>query len=275
MGTGTGRQRIFEGSSVNTTDTNENISTCTNAHALFTPILSVIVPVYNEERTLEEILEKVIAAAPHDKQVIIVDDGSHDRTREILKSWENRPGVVVLYHDHNRGKGCAIRTGLASASGKYTMVQDADLEYDPNDYMRLLEPIVSGDADVVYGSRHLGRKHGNHDRSWLNPFRICVFMLDLVVRILYHRKVTDEATCYKLFRTDTLRAMRLECERFEFCPEVTSKMFRMGLRLVEVPIRYTPRRVKDGKKIGLRDAFEAFYTLWRWRNWMPPDEKSV
>ena len=233
------------------------------------PLLTIVVPVYNEEKTLQEILTRVASAEPKNKQIIVVNDCSTDGSGDILKSWENVPEVIIIFHETNQGKSTAIRTALARATGTYTIIQDADLEYDPNDFTKLLEPIVTGEADVVYGSRSLGREYGNADRFFLNPFRICVVMLDWTVRILYHRKVTDEATCYKLFRTETLRAMELQCRRFEFCPEVTAKMFRMGLRLVEVPIHYTPRKCNEGKKIGLRDAFEAFYTLWKWRNWKP------
>ena len=231
------------------------------------PLLTVIVPVYNEEGTLQEILTRIASAEPQNKEMIIVDDCSTDQSRKILKSWENVPNVVILFHEKNQGKSAAIRTALVHAAVKYTIIQDADMEYDPSDYMRLLEPMIDGTADVVYGSRSLARQHGNADRAFWNPFRICVAMLNWTVRILYHKKVTDEATCYKLFRTETLRTMQLQCRRFEFCPEVTAKTFRMGLRLIEIPIHYTPRKCNEGKKIGLRDAIEAFYTLWRWRNW--------
>lgn len=233
------------------------------------PLLSVVVPVYNEERTLGEILKRVESAEPKYKEIIIVDDCSNDNSRQILKHWEKHPDVTIFYHEINRGKGAAIRTALKHAKGKYTIIQDADLEYDPYDYTRLLEPLIEGVADTVYGSRYWGRFHGNKDRSFLNIFRLGVTVLNLAVRLLYHKHVTDEATCYKLFQTSTLRSMKLECERFEFCPEVTAKAARMNLRLLEVPIHYQPRSVKDGKKIKWKDAVEAFQTLWRWRNWKP------
>ncbi|MDD3469449.1 MAG: glycosyltransferase family 2 protein [Thermoguttaceae bacterium] len=233
------------------------------------PLLTVIIPIYNEEKTLQRILARVVVAEPHHKQIIIVDDCSTDCSRKILKSWEKRPNVLVLFHENNQGKGSSIRTALPHAVGKYTLIQDVDLEYNPDDYMRLLEPMVHETADVVYGSRSLGRIQGNVDRIFWNPFRVCVAMLDRTVQILYRRRVTDEATCYKLFRAKTLLKMQLQCRRFEFCPEVTAKTFRMGLRLVEIPIHYSPRKCNEGKKIGIRDAIEAFYTLWRWRNWTP------
>jgi len=232
-------------------------------------LLSVIVPVYNEERTLHNILSKVVRAEPQNKEILIIDDCSCDNSRQILKSWENQPNVLVLYHNANRGKGAAIRTALEHVKGKYSIIQDGDLEYDPNDYMRLLEPLMEGVSDVVYGSRHLGRLHGNQDRSFLNPFRLGVTALNITFRLLYHKYITDEATCYKLFPTSVLKAMQLECERFEFCPEVTAKAACMNLRLLEVPIHYQPRGIKEGKKIKLKDAIEAFQTLWKWRNWKP------
>lgn len=234
-----------------------------------TLLLTVIIPVFNEERTLDEILKKVLAVEPKNKEIIVVNDCSTDSSKIILEKWSDTKQIFVIHHEENRGKGAAIRTALEHASGKYTIIQDADLEYDPNDYMLLLEPLMENVADVVYGSRYLSRKRGNPDRSFLNPFRFCVSLLNLSVRLLYRQKITDEATCYKLFPTTILKSMQLKCERFEFCPEVTAKAARMNLRLLELPIRYTPRKVTEGKKIGLRDAFEAFQTLWYWRNWNP------
>ena len=235
-----------------------------------TPLLTVIVPVFNEERTLDAILTKVSAAEPENKEIIIVNDCSTDLSSEILDKWGKMSQFFVLHHEKNSGKGASIRTALNHARGKYTIIQDADLEYNPNDYALLLEPLTQGVADVVYGSRRLAR---NRDRFFLNPFRVCVSLLNLCVRLLYHQKITDEATCYKVFSTSTLKAMELVCERFEFCPEVTAKAARMNLRIVEVPIQFSPRGLKDGKKIGFRDALEAFYTLWHWRRWKPSELK--
>lgn len=154
---------------------------------------------------------------------------------------------------------------MKRARGEYTIIQDADLEYDPRDYRQVLEPLLCGQADVVYGSRRLGRKWCWRDQ--LNSFYHGVTVLNLCVRLLYGIRVTDEATCYKAFSTSALCGMNLECERFEFCPEVTAKACRLGLHICEVPIRYTSRGLRDGKKIGLRDAFEAVQSLWRWRKW--------
>lgn len=240
------------------------------------PLLSVIVPVYNEAATVDELLRRVVAV-PLEMQLIVVDDGSTDPTTTILERWEGHPFVELLAHSRNRGKGAAIRTGLEQARGQYTLVQDADLEYDPSDYARLLAPLLEREADVVYGSRYM-RTAAQGSREVLvgnahptgppwSAFRVGVCALNVVTRWFYGARLTDEATCYKVFLTDTLRAMHLECERFEFCPEVTAKACRMGLRIVEVPVRYSPRAVIDGKKIRCQDGWEALRTLWRWRNW--------
>ncbi|HVA49388.1 MAG TPA: glycosyltransferase family 2 protein [Pirellulales bacterium] len=251
-------------------------------------LLTVIVPVYNEAATVDELLRSVVDV-PLDMQVLVVDDGSTDGTTGVLERWEGHPVVELLAHSRNSGKGAAIRTGLEQAQGKYTLVQDADLEYDPRDYLCLLEPLLAGEADVVYGSRYLRSRtairenSGEADpettlltaaRTLTSPatppwttFRIGVCALNAATRWLYGARLTDEATCYKLFRTETLRAMRLECERFEFCPEVTAKACRMGLHIAEVPVGYCPRGAAEGKKIRLRDGIEALKTLWRWRKW--------
>lgn len=254
----------------------------------FDVLLTVIVPVYNEAATIDALLRRV-AAVPLDMQVIVVDDASNDGTVGILERWEGHPLVELLAHSRNRGKGAAIRTGLEQARGRYTIVQDADLEYDPRDYLRLLAPLLAGEADVVYGSRYLrtgSRIRENSGeaapdtislaatRTLTSPatppwslFRVGVCALNAATRRLYGARLTDEATCYKLFATEALQAMRLECERFEFCPEVTAKACRMGLRIAEVPVRYSPRGMAEGKKIRWRDGVEALTTLWRWRRW--------
>ncbi len=230
------------------------------------PVLTVIVPVYNEGPTIDELLRRVLAA-PYDKQVIVVDDGSTDGTARILERWPEDPRVEVLRHPQNGGKGLAIRTGLRYAKGGYTIIQDGDLEYDPQDYPKLIEPLLSGEAQVVYGSRYL-RKLGEGRRPW-RLHRFGVFLLNLCVRLLYRTRVTDEATCYKAFPTALLRAMDLQCARFEFCPEVTAKACRLGRAILEVPIRYDARTWQAGKKIRWRDGLEALATLWRWRSWRP------
>lgn len=230
------------------------------------PDLTVIIPVFNEVQTIAPVLQSVLAA-PFHKQLIVVDDGSNDGTSEALQAWAGHGGVKILVHAVNRGKGAAIRTALKHARGRYTLIQDADLEYDPQDYRKLLEPLLSGSAQVVYGSRNLER-HWTHGQRW-NIYGLGVCALNLCLRFLYGVRLTDEATCYKVFPTEALHTMQLQCERFEFCPEVTAKTIRLGLTIAEVPIRYVPRSVKAGKKIRWRDGLKAVATLWRWRHWTP------
>jgi len=229
-------------------------------------ILTVIVPVYNEGTTVGELLQRVLAA-PYAKQVLVIDDGSTDGTADVLNRWQGHSKVEVLRHGKNRGKGAAIRTALGRACGRFTIIQDADLEYDPADYVRLIEPLVRGEAHVVYGSRYLGSVANR--RYGCRLLRYGVGLLNLWVRLLYGVRLTDEATCYKAFPTALLRALALECERFEFCPEVTAKLCRLGLAIHEVPIRYQARGVQAGKKIRLWDGLQACAILWRWRRWRP------
>lgn len=236
------------------------------------PLLTVIVPVFNEKATIDRLLAAVLDA-PYSKQVVVVDDGSSDGSAELLAKWSERKAVELLRHTRNEGKGAAIRTALACARGRFVVIQDADLEYDPQDYFRLIQPLLDGHADVVYGSRRLGCRRTW--RQWLNPYYHAVTLLNVCVRLLYGVRITDEATCYKAFPAAALRSMDLTCQRFEFCPEVTAKACRMGLVIREVPIRYTSRRVRDGKKIGVSDAIEAVKTLWRWRTWQPVPAKCV
>lgn len=228
--------------------------------------LSVIVPVFNEDRTISEVLKR-LARVPYTKEVIVVNDGSFDETAGRLAEWRGVSSVKVFEHDRNLGKGRAIRTGLIHARGRFVIIQDADLEYDPEDYGRLLDPLLGENGDLVFGSRRLTRRW--NWRDWLNPFYYGVSLLNCLVRLWYGVRLTDEATCLKVFPLWALRAMDLECERFEFCPEVTAKACRMGLKILEVPISYHPRSVRDGKKIRFRDGWEAVRTLWKFRHWNP------
>ncbi len=225
------------------------------------PTLTVLIPAYNEAHTIAQVLDAIVAL-PCENQIVVIDDGSTDGTAQAVEGWILRTGraIEVVRHSVNRGKGAAIRSGLKLARGAITIVQDADLEYDPAEYPRLIGPILRNEADAVYGSRYL-RPAG---LPW-GPNRVCVLLLNLMVRLLYGQTLTDEATCYKAVRTEILRRLDLRCERFEFCPEVTAKLCRMGIRIHEVPIAYTPRTQREGKKIRWKDGIEAVATLLRWR----------
>jgi glycosyltransferase involved in cell wall biosynthesis len=224
------------------------------------PQLSVLIPVYNERGTLAQLIERVLAV-PIDKEVIVVDDGSKDGTSDVLRQLATSTPIRAFYHAQNQGKGAAIRTALAEARGDIVIIQDADLEYDPAEYPRLMEPILKGETNVVYGSRYLA----NNNPLPLTHFKIAVLMLNMTTNLLYGTRLTDEATCYKMFRREVIQSLPLKCKRFEFCPEVTARVAKRGERIVEVPITYAYRTKAEGKKIGWRDAFEAFYTLARYR----------
>ncbi len=225
--------------------------------------VSIIIPVYNEFRTFAQVLERVRAAplpAGCSKEIVVIDDGSTDGTAQIL-GQQARAGIVLATHASvNAGKGAAIRIGIAQASGDIVLMQDGDLEYDPNDYERILEPIVNGRADVVYGSRFLGNPVGMALKN-----RIANRILTLAANVLYGARLTDVETAYKAFRMPVLRAIPLACRRFEFCPEVTAKLRLLGYAIMEVPIRYNARGIAEGKKIRARDGFEALWTLVRYR----------
>jgi glycosyltransferase involved in cell wall biosynthesis len=228
------------------------------------PLLSVIIPVFNEERTIDALLRRVLDA-PYAKQVIVVDDGSTDRTPAQLQAWKHEPAVEIHRQVVNSGKGAAIRIGIAAAKGRFVVIQDADLEYDPQDYPKLIEPLAEGTEEVVFGSRYLQRP----EAMGAFLFRTGVRVINWTVRLLYRIRLTDEATCYKAMSTSLLKSLDLQCERFEFCPEVTAKLCRLGIRITEVPISYHARATSEGKKIRLVDGIEALQTLWRWRRWQP------
>ncbi len=225
--------------------------------------LSVIVPIYNERTTIQEVLDR-LAAVPLDKEVIVVDDGSTDGSRQYLEQrgagGRLDGGVLkVILHGRNRGKGAAIRTALAHVEGEAVIIQDADLEYDPAEIPALLAPIAEGRADVVYGSRFLGSIEGMRWSHWLANK-----ILTLTANVLYGAGLTDEATGYKLFRREVLDAMRLTCDRFEFCPEVTAKVRKAGHAIHELPLHSYVARHLD-KKISWTDGFAAFWVLVRER----------
>ncbi len=219
--------------------------------------LSVIVPVYNEKNTLRDIISR-IKESPVDKEIIIVDDYSTDGTRELLK--DELGGMVdkVLYHDRNRGKGAALRTGIKEATGDCVIIQDADMEYDPGEYELLLDPIIRGKADVVYGSRFAGT----------GPHRVLYFwhslgnrFLTLLSNMFTDLNLTDMETCYKVFRREIIQSIDIQENRFGFEPEVTAKIARKGLRIYEVGISYYGRTYEEGKKIGWKDGVRAIYVI--------------
>ncbi|QYK54825.1 MAG: glycosyltransferase family 2 protein [Fimbriimonadaceae bacterium] len=229
------------------------------------PDVTVIIPALNEERTIEEVVRRVLDV-PMTKQVIVVNDGSDDRTLEILREFGQE--IVVLSNKRRGGKGAAIRQALGFSTGVVVVIQDADLEYFPEEIPSLVAPILRGEVGVVYGTRFAkGMPSG-----MALPNRIVNKLLVWAVRILFGREMTDEATCYKAVRTDLLKSLELECQRFEFCPEVTAKVIRLREQILEVPVKYVPRSVEAGKKIRWTDAPEAFYTLWRYRNWKGPED---
>jgi len=227
------------------------------------PLLSVIVPVYNEAATIDAVLRR-LESGPYpwpQGEFIVVDDGSTDESWQRLRPWSEKPGVLVMRHALNQGKGAAIRTAVARARGAITVIQDADLEYDPADLPRLIEPIRRRETDVVYGSRYLTP---TVPLPW-TKFRLAVAILNGLVRALYGARLTDEATCYKALPTDLLRSLDVQARRFDFCPEVTAKLCRRGVPIREVPIAYRPRSAAQGKKIGCRDALAAAWSLLAWR----------
>src|SRR5260370_5061227 len=215
--------------------------------------VSVIVPVYNEIAHVDELLQ-AIHASPVKKEIIIVDDGSTDGTREKLQAMPLANDVTVVFHAQNYGKGAAIRTALQYARGEYVLVQDSDLEYDPQDYPALLRPLVDHQANVVYGVRPDRPERGLR-------FFLGAKLLTHLTNLLYGAGIHDEATCYKVFRRSVLQQLKLECRRFEFCPEVTAKLSRIGERIAEVPINYNPRTADEGKKIRPADGWIAIWTL--------------
>jgi len=221
--------------------------------------LSVIIPVYNERATILEVLKKV-KSVPVEKEIIIIDDGSTDGTKEILKEIQETQDLKIIFKDKNEGKGAAIREGLKYVSGDVVVIQDADLEYDPMDWLKMLNIIQGGKADVVYGSRVLGRG----EKSSL-AFYLGGRFLSFLASILYRIKITDEPTCYKMFKVDVIRSIKLNCKGFEFCPEVTAKVAKKGYEIYEVPISYKPRKIKEGKKIRWKDGVVAIWTLIKYR----------
>jgi glycosyltransferase involved in cell wall biosynthesis len=220
--------------------------------------LSVIIPVYNEKETILKILEKV-QKVPIEKEIIIIDDGSNDGTTEILKNIKDK-NIKIIFKKVNEGKGSAIREGLKYVKGEIIVIQDADLEYEPMDWIKMVELIEEKNVDVVYGSRVLGR--GKKSSLF---FYLGGRILSIITNILYNAQITDEPTCYKMFKKKVIKSIELKCKGFEFCPEITAKIRKKGYKIYEVPISYNPRSIKEGKKIRLKDGIMAIWTLIKYR----------
>jgi len=222
--------------------------------------LSVIMPVYNERENLPIIVERV-RQVPIDKELIIVDDGSTDGSREWLEQNVTGENEHVILHSKNLGKGSAIRTAIPTVTGDVVVIQDGDLEYDPADWVNMIQPILEGSAQVVYGSRTLGKN--KEKSSWM--FFLGGVVVSVVTSVLYGALITDAATCYKMVRADLLKSIPLTCTSFEFCHELTAKLRRRKIRIVEIPIKYYPRKVSEGKKVRLKDFFLALKMLIKYR----------
>jgi glycosyltransferase involved in cell wall biosynthesis len=222
--------------------------------------ISVVIPAFNEVKTIKEIVRRV-KATNLVSEIVIIDDGSVDGTRELLRSMEVEPQLKVIYHERNQGKGAAVVTGFRNASGDVLIIQDADLEYDPREYPELLKPLQEDLADVVYGSRFLGKPR----RTAMFWHMVANKLLTLITNILYNTILTDMETGYKIFRREVVQNMTIHAHRFDFEPEFTAKILKRNARIFEVPITFNPRDYKEGKKIGLRDAFTAVWTLLKYR----------
>ena len=224
--------------------------------------LSIIMPVYNERDTLREILSQVRAVelSGIEKEILVVDDGSTDGSGQILEEEAQAGDLRLFHHGENRGKGAAVRTAIEQATGNLIVIQDADLEYDPRDYPRLIQPIIEDRVVVVYGSRFLGPR-----KAMLFWHMLGNKLLTLMTNILYNAILSDMETCYKCFRADVIRDIPLRSRRFEFEPEITAKVLKRGHRIFEVPISYYGREFHEGKKISWRDAPLAFWTLLKYR----------
>jgi len=222
--------------------------------------LTVVIPCYNEKDSIHTIVQKVLDAPIKNKEIIVVDDMSKDGTREILEK-EIKPLVSkVIYHEVNQGKGGALKTGFAHATGDVVIIQDADLEYDPNEYPRVVGPIAKDECDVCYGSRFLKQAAKGYKANQLANKG-----LTFLSNCFTHLHLTDMETCYKAFKREVIQAVDIQEKRFGFEPEITAKVAKMGVRVKEVPISYYPRTNDEGKKIGMKDGFRAIYCIWKYR----------
>ena len=229
--------------------------------------LSVIIPVYNEEKTVEKVLDYIFRKKfPLELEVLVVNDGSQDKSEEIIKNFIKRYKAkskkikIKLFSKKNEGKGSAVRLGIKMAKGDIIIIQDADLEYNPDDYNKIIKPIIDGKEKVVYGSRFLKKHKPLYKIYYLgNKF------LTLLTKIIYGTNITDMETCYKVFRSDVIKSIEIKSNKFDIEPEITAKILKRGIRIMEIPISYTTRSVKEGKKIGWKDGLKAIYTLIYWR----------
>jgi len=222
--------------------------------------LSIVIPVFNEIGTIDEIIRRV-RETPYDKEIIIVDDCSTDGTMDHLRTLENESDLRIIFHEKNMGKGAALRTGFGNVTGDIVIVQDADLEYDPGEYSRLIQPILDNKADAVYGSRFMG-----------GPRRVLYFwhtvgnrLLTIFSNMMTNLNLTDMETCYKVFRSDLLKKISIKSNRFGVEPEITAKISRLGARVYEIPISYHGRKYSEGKKIGWKDGVNAVFSIIRFR----------
>ncbi len=220
--------------------------------------LSIIVPVYNEIQGIEKILKRLKEVPIHNKEIVVVDDGSTDGTREFLRTIQE-PEIRVFFQPQNTGKGGAVRRGVMEATGEYIVIQDADLEYDPRDLARMFDLVLKGQAQIVYGSRMLGR--GTFLKSSYYANRFLTFLTD----VLYGARLTDMETCYKMMPRDVYLRLNIQANRFDMEPEITAKLLRYGYSIVEIPISYRGRTKGEGKKIGWRDGIQAIWTLVKYR----------
>jgi glycosyltransferase involved in cell wall biosynthesis len=231
--------------------------------------LSIIMPAYNERRTIRAIVDRVLAVdlAGMEKELLIVDDASTDGTRDIIAALDGTRGIRVFHQSANQGKGAAVAKGVREATGDILIIQDADLEYNPEEYPMLLQPILRGDADVVYGSRFLGSPHGHRVLYFWHS--VGNKMLTLLSNALTDLNLTDMETCYKALTRDVASRLDLRSQRFGVEPEITCKVARLNARIYEVPISYNGRTYAEGKKIGMKDAVQAAWTLLRYARWSP------
>lgn len=223
-------------------------------------VLSIVIPCYNEEENIVEIVNKVLQTPIKNKEIIVIDDCSKDNTRQILEEQVKPLVSKILYHEVNQGKGAALRTGFKAATGDVVIIQDADLEYDPMEYPIVVNPIFEGKAEVMYGSRFLGQKRKGYLANRLANWGLTTFS-----NMFTRQKLTDMETCYKAFKREVIQSVDIVENRFGFEPEITAKITKMGIKIEEVPISYYPRTNEEGKKIGFSDGVRALYVIWRYR----------